>query len=261
MARTMSAEILDPKQWERFSRLLDQALELPPDQRSRFLEESCKGAPELERALAQVLRAAETPAGILDETPIPVEAPSSAAGSLGIGDRIGAFQIREEIGRGGMGVIYLADRVDGVFEQRVAIKLLKRGLDTDEILARFVQERHILARLEHPQIARLLEGGATEDGLPYLVMEYVLGEPITAHAERLGAPLSQVLGLFLQVCRAVQFAHERFVVHRDLKPSNILVTRSGGVKLLDFGIAKLLAVGGAQTAWILRRLPPFSAAP
>jgi serine/threonine protein kinase/tetratricopeptide (TPR) repeat protein len=274
----MSPDFLDPKQWRRLSDLLDAALDLPPDRLTKYLEETCRDDPEMRSAVEQVLRAAEAPSGILERMPAlslpsththyPEEVPSAPAGTRGpadgqlrIGERIGSFQIREEIGRGGMGVIYLADRVD-VFEQRVAIKLMRRGTDTDEVLSRFVQERHILARLEHPQIARLIEAGATESGLPYLAMEYVDGEPITVYCERLDAPLAEVLRLFHQICRAVQFAHERFVVHRDLKPSNILVNRSGEVKLLDFGIAKLLdAPVEARTAAFSRRLTPFYAAP
>src|SRR6185295_11943052 len=200
----MDTPFLDSTRWERLSRLLDDALDLPPDRISSYLDASCPDDPELRAAAEKVLRAAATPPGVLDLPAILHVDPEGAAapGLLQPGDRVGSFRIREEIGRGGMGVIYGGDRADGVFEQRVAVKVMKRGLDTDEILARFVQERRILARLEHPHIARILEGGATAQGLPYLAMEYVDGEPITKFGDRMGISLEEALRLFLQVCRA-----------------------------------------------------------
>ena len=153
----------------------------------------------------------------------------------------GPYELVEEIGHGGMGVVYRAVRRDQGFERFVAVKLVKRGMDTDFILRRFHNERQILAGLDHPNIARLLDGGTTEDGLPYFVMEYVDGEPHPRVLRRERASTSPSASqLFRQVCAAVQYAHRNLVVHRDLKPGNILVTPEGLPKLLDFGIAKLL---------------------
>ncbi|MBI1762961.1 MAG: serine/threonine protein kinase, partial [Acidobacteria bacterium] len=138
-----------------------------------------------------------------------------------------------------MGAVFLAERADREFKQRVALKLIKRGLDTDEIIARFRHERQILAALDHPNIARLLDGGTTSDGLPYFVMEYVEGEPLDAYCTTYNLTLHERLNLFRTVCGAVHYAHQNLVVHRDLKPANILVTAEGVPKLLDFGIAKV----------------------
>lgn len=156
------------------------------------------------------------------------------------GEHIGQYRIVREMGRGGMAVVYLAERADGAFEQQVALKLLKRGMDTDEILRRFLYERQVLASLNHPNIAGLIDGGATSDGRPYFIMEYVEGAPITDFCEqrRLGA--AERLALVMTVARTVQHAHSNLIIHRDIKPSNVFVTENGDVKLLDFGVAKLL---------------------
>ncbi|MEO1480393.1 MAG: serine/threonine-protein kinase, partial [Bacteroidota bacterium] len=161
------------------------------------------------------------------------------------GTRVGPYRIEGVLGRGGMGTVYRAARADGTFEKAVALKLVKRGMDTDEVLRRFRHERQILAGLDHPHIARLLDAGAADDGRPYLVMEVVDGLRITDYADRRGLDLGARLALFEQVCGAVAYAHRHLVVHRDLKPSNILVSESEDagppqVKLLDFGIARLL---------------------
>ena len=156
------------------------------------------------------------------------------------GETVGAYRLIEPLGRGGMGEVYLGERADGRFEQKVAVKLVKRGMDSVEILRRFARERRILARLEHPGIARLLDGGETPGGRPYFVMERVEGEAITDYCRARGVSLEDRLQLFASCCDAVDAAHRALVVHRDLKPSNILVTPDGRVKLLDFGIAKLL---------------------
>ncbi|HKP12446.1 MAG TPA: protein kinase, partial [Blastocatellia bacterium] len=157
-----------------------------------------------------------------------------------IGERIGAYLVVGELGRGGMGAVYLAERADSEFRRRVAVKVVKRGMDTDSILRRFRNERQILAALDHPNIARLLDGGTTDDGRPYFVMEYIDGEPITQYCDARQLGIAERLRLFQQVCAALSYAHDNLVIHRDVKPSNILVASGGTPKLLDFGIAKLL---------------------
>src|SRR5262249_23025478 len=152
--------------------------------------------------------------------------------------RIGPYELLQEIGHGGMGTVYLAARADDEFRQTVALKLIRRGMDTDLVVSRFRNERQILASLNHSNIGALLDGGTTRDGLPYLVMEYVDGQPIDRYCEAHRLPIRARLELFVLVCRAVQHAHARLVVHRDLKPGNILVTAEGQPKLLDFGLAK-----------------------
>ena len=183
-----------------------------------------------------------------------------------VGQRIGPYEIVREIGHGGMGSVYLAVRADDQYRKQVAIKVVKRGMDTDAILRRFMMERQILANLEHPNIARLLEGGSTEDGLPYFVMEYVEGQAITDYCDNQRSSITQRLELFRTVCSALHYAHQNLVVHRDIKPSNILVTQDGIPKLLDFGIAKLLDPNwdgetGEATASMVRLMTPEYASP
>lgn len=179
------------------------------------------------------------------------------------GERIGAYRVVREIGRGGMGAVYLAERADGQFQKHVAIKVLKRGTDTEEILRRFQVERQIVAQLDHPNIARLLDAETTDDGLPYFIMELAEGVPITQFVERAKLDLKERLQLFLKICSAVESAHRKHIVHRDIKPSNVVVSSDGEPKLLDFGIAKLLArdAKAEMTAEVDRRLTPVSASP
>ena len=157
-----------------------------------------------------------------------------------LGRHIGPYRIEREIGRGGMGTVYEARRDDGEFQHRVAIKLIRSGMDRDFVLSRFRNERQILAALDHPNIGRLLGGGTTQDGNPYFVMEYIEGQPLYRYADAQRLNISDRLRLFTQLCEAVQYAHDKLVIHRDIKPTNILVSVSGAPKLLDFGIAKLL---------------------
>ena len=159
------------------------------------------------------------------------------------GTRIGPYRIDRELGRGGMGTVYLAVRGDDQFQKRVALKVLKRGMDTDAIVQRFRNERQILASLEHPYISGLLDGGTTPDGRPYFAMEYVDGKPIDEYCESHQLDIAARLDLFRKICAAVQHAHQNLVIHRDIKPANMLVTADGTPKLLDFGIAKLLSPG------------------
>ena len=253
---------LNAEQWERLKAVVADALEKDDlAERRAFVARACEDDPavlrEAEAMLAfspQRLEAeAETMAAALRHNE-----PSRAD------ERIGSYRIIRELGRGGMGAVYLAERADDEFKKQVAIKLLKRGTDTDEVLRRFRSEREILARLEHPNIAHLIDGGTTDDGLPYFVMEYVVGEPVTDFCNSRALSVEERLQLFLKICGAVQFAHQNLVIHRDLKPGNILVTPEGEPKLLDFGIAKLLAAeDGVMSLTIAdhQRLTPAYASP
>lgn len=195
----------------------------------------------------------------------PATATASAPGRGEIPERIGAYKVLHKIGEGGMGYVLLAMRDDGQFRQRVAIKLIKRGMDTDEVLKRFEFERQVLGALNHPNIARLYDGGATEDGRPYFVLEHVEGEPIDQYCDSQQLSIADRLALFRKVCSAVHYAHQNLIVHRDIKPGNILVTASGEPKLLDFGIAKLLrsdiAGGSVATMADVRLMTPEYASP
>ncbi|MFN8570796.1 MAG: serine/threonine-protein kinase [Gemmatimonadaceae bacterium] len=228
--------------WALLDTLFHDALALAAGERPAFLRQKCGDDQTLLREVEGLLAAhfeaggTEDPDRLLRAFTVPVPAPP---GSM-LGQRLGVYRLEELIGRGGMGEVYRAARTDDQFQHRVAIKLVRPEKDTDELLRRFRLERQILARLEHPNIATLLDGGVTENGQPYLVMQYVDGTSITAYAAQHQLTLAQRLALFRTVCDAVQFAHANLVVHRDLKPSNILVTTQGEVRLLDFGIAKLL---------------------
>jgi serine/threonine-protein kinase len=232
---------LSDTSWQLAADILADALELPPEERAQFLAERSGAGSELRAIVERLLAAHDTadPAFLneLDEQTIRTVV-ESAGGAL---DGVGPYRFVREIATGGMGQVFLAERRDGQFNQQVAVKLLKRGMDSDAILARFLRERQIVAGLEHPNIARLIDGGIAEDGRPYFVMEYVAGLPITRYCDELRLTIDERLDLFSTVCRAVEYAHRRLIVHRDLKPSNILVTQDGQPKLLDFGIARMLA--------------------
>ncbi|HQR34615.1 MAG TPA: serine/threonine-protein kinase, partial [Blastocatellia bacterium] len=222
--------------------LLEAALDIPADSRAAFLDQSCNGDAALRRELEQLLAAEEITDDFLEAAPVEVVAAALDANlshSL-TGSHVGPYQILRELGRGGMGIVCLAERTDQQYRQQVAIKLLWPGVNNAEIIRRFRRERQILANLHHPNIAQLYDGGTTEDGRPYFVMEFVTGKPITEYCDTHRLTTSERLTLFQQVCSAVQYAHQNLVIHRDLKPGNILVTEDGTVKLLDFGIAKLL---------------------
>ncbi|MCI0663929.1 MAG: serine/threonine protein kinase [Acidobacteria bacterium] len=203
---------------------------------------NCQIDEQIRAMVAQMLRDHDEAADFM-EKPIFISASAIVAAdesSHAIGRMIGPYRLVREIGRGGMSVVYLAERADDVYRKRVAVKLIWSGLMTNEIARRFRQERRILARLDHPNIGHLLDGGVTIDGCQYVVMEYVAGEPITEYCDAHQLPITERLKLFQQICAAVQYAHDNLIIHRDLKPSNILVASDGTVKLLDFGIAKLL---------------------
>ncbi|MBA2339616.1 MAG: serine/threonine protein kinase, partial [Pyrinomonadaceae bacterium] len=183
-----------------------------------------------------------------------------------LGERVGTYEIVREIGQGGMGAVYLGERADHLFDKQVAIKIVKRGMDTDFVLRRFARERQVLAALDHPNIAKLLDGGVTEVGLPYFVMEYVEGASINQYCDAHKLTIAERLELFRHICSAVSYAHQNLIVHRDIKPSNILVTEDGTPKLLDFGIAKLLnpplSAGTIdQTGTFMRLMTPEYASP
>jgi tetratricopeptide (TPR) repeat protein len=249
--------------FSRVDRIFDAALDLPPDQQTAFIVRECGDDEALRVEVLELVRAYHQADSLLDAPAARMAAPllDAAAALAGpVPERIGAFRVVREIGRGGMGRVFLGERADGQFEQRVAIKLIQDG--TPGVLRRFIEERRILALLEHPGIARLVDGGLTPGGLPYFAMELVEGEPIDAYCERRGLTLDQRLELFGRVCEAVAYAHHRLVIHRDLKPSNILVTPDGQPKLLDFGIAKLLGPAATDvTRTFLSAMTPEFAAP
>jgi tetratricopeptide (TPR) repeat protein len=226
--------------WGKIQKLFLAAADLPPAEQQRFLDGACADDPPLRREIESLL-----PSDRDGEQSIAAAVAGAAQDLLGgdplIGARLGRWRVECEIGCGGMGAVYLATRDDHDYEQQAAIKLVKEGMDTAQLLDRFRHERQILANLNHPYIARLIDGGSTEQGRPYLVMEYVEGRPIDAWLKEREVGLEDRCRLFLRVCDAVSYAHRNLVVHRDLKPSNILIAPDGLPKLLDFGVAKLLA--------------------
>ncbi|HET9299304.1 MAG TPA: tetratricopeptide repeat protein [Candidatus Polarisedimenticolaceae bacterium] len=246
---------MDAERLRRTDALLAAALDLPESERTAFLLKACGGDLALLQAVTRLLRDAERPdddflrPGEVLEGPLwerasaELDGPRVAAGAV-----FGSWEVVKALGAGGMAEVFLAKRIAGDFEQLAAIKLIKRGVDTDEIVHRFRQERQILASLDHPNIARLLDGGVTPDGRPYFVMEWIDGQPIDERCNRDAASIELRLRRFLDVCRAVEHAHRKLVVHRDLKPSNVLIDAAGRVKLLDFGIAKLLDPGESAAA-------------
>jgi serine/threonine protein kinase len=302
---------MNQDQWQHAKGLIEKALRHPPDERSRFLAESCPD-PRLRAEVEELLQSDRPdPLDVLDDSdacpqqstidwsvdsPDPSEFQAGHAvgpyellqplGRGGMGEvcltadltthdddvtprmegrRIGPYEIMRELGRGGMGVVYLASRVDAAYQKFVAIKVVRPPLAAATVLRRFAEERQILANLDHPNIARLFDGGSTDDGLPYLIMEYVEGRAIDVWCDERKLNVTSRLELFRSVCRAVQYAHQHLIVHLDLKPSNILVTSDGTVKLLDFGIAKLLhqsEEGIASASLTLRpRFTPQYASP
>jgi serine/threonine-protein kinase len=249
--------------WNEIDRLFTAALDRPASEREAYVRGEAGADRELAGAVLDLLRAEQDSAGRFD-------APGAQASLAFIHDltgrpgtlrRIGPFTILRELGRGGMGTVYLGERAGEGFRQQAAIKVLRRGVDTVDVLRRFMTERRILASLSHPNIARLYDGGATDDGRPYLAMEYIDGQPITAYCDRHRLGIRERLAMILEVADAVRAAHAALVVHRDLKPSNILVTADRRVKLLDFGIAKLIADDGAHTRTSSLLLTPDHASP
>jgi non-specific serine/threonine protein kinase/serine/threonine-protein kinase len=235
------------ERWERVKQIVADALDLGRDDRPQFLQQQCGADLDLRHDVETLLSADEPNSGFLELDRPP--------------EQIGPYRVVREIGRGGMGTVYLGERADGQFEQRVAIKVIKRGMDTDAVLRRFYAERQILARLQHPNITRLLDGGMV-DNRPFFVMEYLEGEPLGEYCRSRKLPVRERIRLFLSVCDAVEYAHRNLILHRDLKNGNILVDADGTPKLLDFGIAKLLAEDGAEQSVVAARpLTPQAASP
>jgi serine/threonine-protein kinase len=255
MADSMSRE-----EWQRIGEILDGVLDAEPERRAAIAADLCGANERLRDGVLALLAAGEEGHSFLDDGADPYTI-LLLDDSDTAGQRIGPFRVVRRIARGGMGAVYLAERVDGEFEQRVAIKLVRAELEGELNHQRIREERRILARLEHPNIARLVDGGVTDDGQPYFAMEYVEGTPIARYCDEHALSVRERLDLIQSVCHAVHFAHRNLVVHRDLKPANILVTADGHVKLLDFGIAKLLVEGAAQEGTRLQAMTPEYAAP
>jgi serine/threonine protein kinase len=270
--------------WQKIDEIFPQVADLPPEEQSARLDELCAGDELLRREVSAML-AVDEKAQEFIETPmiLPDSLARAFSGEETIGNgngrpngnpftleltgqQIGAYRVVRKLGAGGMGAVYLAERADGEFRKRVAIKLVKHGAETTFNLRRFRHERQILAALEHPYISRLLDGGTTEDGSPFFVMEYVEGKPLFDYCAARDLNLRERLRLFRQILSAVGYAHEQGIVHRDIKPGNVLVARDGSVRLLDFGIAKILdadliddSIG--QTDTLLRQMTPEYASP
>ena len=258
---------MQAERWQRLEQIFQSALDCVPQRRAAWLDEACGDDLELRCDVDSLLAAHDT--GNSDFTQ-----PAAFAEALRVlqqrtaasheGQRIGPYRVVRELGRGGMSRVYLAERADEAFEKQVAIKIVERGLHTEEVAQRFQSERQILARLDHPNITRILDGGTTGEGLPYLVMDYVEGEPIDRYCDAHRLDVSARLKLFQGVCAAVQYAHQNLIIHRDIKPGNVLVTVDGVARLLDFGIAKLVsaeAQADEATRTVLRRLTPEYASP
>jgi tetratricopeptide (TPR) repeat protein len=254
---------MDRQRWAVIRKILYEALELPAERRAEFLNQAC-GADQAQRAeLESLLQSAEQPDQFLDHPVVNLSRSGehTASPRSRIGHRIGPYEIVDSIGRGGMGEVYRARRADGLYDKDVAIKLVRSDWADSAVLERFSHERRILATLEHEHIARLYDGGTTDDGIPYLVIELVDGSPIDSYCESRRLTIDERLALFVRVCDAVQYAHQHLVVHRDIKPGNILVTQQGEPKLLDFGIAKVLTAISGQDETRMALMTPHYASP
>jgi eukaryotic-like serine/threonine-protein kinase len=236
--------------WDRVKSLFQQAIELSPEQRKFFLNEQCKDDPGLRKEIESLIESYSKSGGLLEITSIQSDESESLNDSSDpfIGMTLGKYKVEKKIGDGGMAVVYSAVRIDEHFTRRVAIKFIKRGMDTEEIIKRFKIEQQTLAALNHPSIANIIDGGTSKNGLPYFVMELIEGEPINKYCKNKNLSVTEKLKLFRKVCSAIQYAHQNLVIHRDIKPVNIFVTSGGIPKLLDFGIAKLLNTSDGQTS-------------
>jgi serine/threonine protein kinase len=257
---------MTPEEWQEIKYVLQTALELDPPARPKFLDSACAGRSTVRAEVESLLHSHDEDEIFLQQ-PVAVAAGDLASGAVEVtwaGRRVGPYELLEPIGEGGMGKVYRAVRVDGMYDKQVAIKLIHGGLSTEFFISRFRNERQILANLEHPNIARLLDGGVTVEGLPYVVLEFVPGVPIDEYCAVHELGIAARLNLFREVCSAVQYAHQNLIVHRDLKPGNILVTTDGIPKLLDFGVAKMLDQAGEaqdRTITMMRIMTPDFASP
>jgi eukaryotic-like serine/threonine-protein kinase len=248
---------MTPDRWQQVKSVFHRALELAPDQRSSFLDHFCTSDASLRQEVESLLASdQEACSGFLEL--------GSSCATLREGTKLGAYEVQSLLNSGGMGVVYRAIRADGQYRQQVALKIVRADLGGELSLAKFRNERQILATLDHPNVAKILDGGTTEGGTPYFVMELIEGSPITQFCDQHNLSIQDRLKVFRTVCSAVQYAHQHLVVHRDLKPSNILVTANGTPKLLDFGIAKILRPNPAEqnvTAAGLLMMTPEYASP
>ena len=255
---------MDPLHLDRIEKVFHEALSRPVEEREAYVAKALDDA-ELAQEVRVLLENYDDAKDFFDElsTQLADSAAAEFEDSSVVGAEIGPYRTLRLLGRGGMGAVFLADRADEQYSQPVAIKLVRRGMDSEDVIRRFLFERQVLARLSHPNIARLLDGGLTEEDRPYLILEYVDAVPITTYCDELNLDVDARLKLFTEVGSAVAFAHANLVVHRDLKPSNIVITREGAVKLLDFGIAKILTEDRSEqrTATGSRVLTPEYAAP
>ncbi|MBN2733087.1 MAG: serine/threonine protein kinase, partial [Balneolaceae bacterium] len=235
--------------WEKVETIIDQALDLPAEERKRFVDNQCGENQQLKSEVTLLLESIFDSEGWLEDPQdykkdfyeeISDDVDLLSTNQPLIGKQVGAYAIREKIGEGGMGTVYRAERTGGKFDHQVAIKIIRQGHNTHKNIRRFRREQHILAGLNHPNIARLFDGGITDDGFPYIIMEHVSGTPIDNYCKANNCSINKKIALFEQVLEAIRYAHENLVIHRDLKPGNILIDEDGNVKLLDFGISKLL---------------------
>ena len=258
---------MPPKRWQQIERLFHRCLELEPADRPALLSEACAGDEELRSEVGSLLTAHEQSDTFLEGAPGWTLQEALLERLLDFtGRTVGSYKVVREIGRGGMGAVFLASRDDGEFEHQVALKVLHPGMVTPGLLRRFRNERQILADIDHPNVAHLIDGGTTSEGLPYFFMEYVEGEPIDRYCDARCLTIRQRLNLFVDVCSAVECSHGYGIVHRDIKPGNVLVTADGQPKLLDFGIAKLLSPGALHaqrepTQFEARLMTPAFASP
>ena len=250
---------MDSDQWQKIGIIFEEALKLAEPERTEFILNACGDDSGMLSEVRSLIEA---------DTNVPSVLKGQASDAMNIqprknyeGEIIGNYKIIRQIAEGGMGSVFLAERADGQFEHKVALKLIKPGMNSSEIIKRFQFERQILARLQHPNIARLLDGGLTEDGLPYFTMEYVEGDNIDVYCNENNLSVNERLKLFVKVCHAIQYAHQNLVIHRDLKPSNIIVKKDGTVKLLDFGIAKVFTEDDSYEQSALTRTGLFVMTP
>ena len=260
---------MTPEKLHRLRAVVEAALERPRESRREYIADACRDEPALAAAAEQLLGAEETFDGFLSLPNGPAVDQTFAEIAAGepIGRHLGPYRLMHVLACGGMGTVYLAVRADDAYEKQVAVKLIHRGMDSRSALRRFQQERQLLASLDHPNVARLLDGGTTDDGRPFIVMEYIDGVPIDRYCDERELTVDERLEIFESVCAAVHYAHQNLIVHRDLKPNNVLVSADGVPKLVDFGISKLLpnaggeAAAGPRTVTYARAMTPQYASP